>query len=41
MGKKWYFIGISIPVLVAGLISIAVHRGLTYGIDFEAVRWSR
>src|SRR5438105_8282538 len=35
MGKKWYFIGISIPVLVAGLISIAVHRGLTYGIDFR------
>src|SRR5437868_74116 len=35
MGKKWYFIGISIPVLVAGLISIAVHRGLVYGIDFR------
>lgn len=35
MGKKWYFIGLSIPLLVAGLISIAVHRGLVYGIDFR------
>src|SRR3989442_6714650 len=35
MGKKWYFIGLSIPLLIAGLISIAVHRGLVYGIDFR------
>src|SRR5690348_12008929 len=35
MGKKWYFIGISIPLLIAGLISMAVHDGLTYGIDFR------
>jgi preprotein translocase subunit SecF len=35
MGKKWYFIGLSIPLLVAGMISIAVHRGLNYGIDFR------
>jgi len=35
MGKKWYFIGVSIPLLVAGLISIAIHRGLVYGIDFR------
>ncbi len=35
MGKKWYFIGLSIPLLLAGLISIAVHRGLVYGIDFR------
>lgn len=35
MGKKLYFIGLSIPLLVAGLISIAVHRGLVYGIDFR------
>ena len=34
MGKKWYFIGLSIPLLVAGLISMAV-RGLVYGIDFR------
>lgn len=35
MGKKWYFIGLSIPLLLAGLISIAVHKGLVYGIDFR------
>lgn len=35
MGKKWYFIGLSLPLLVAGLVSIAVRRGLTYGIDFR------
>jgi preprotein translocase subunit SecF len=35
MGKKWYFIGLSIPLLLAGMISIAVHRGLNYGIDFR------
>ncbi len=35
MGKKWYFIGLSIPLLLAGLVSIAVHRGLAYGIDFR------
>jgi preprotein translocase subunit SecF len=35
MGKKWYFIGLSLPLLVAGLISIAVHHGLVYGIDFR------
>lgn len=35
MGKKWYFIGLSIPLLLAGMISIAMHRGLNYGIDFR------
>jgi preprotein translocase subunit SecF len=35
MGKKWYFIGLSIPLLIAGFVSMAVHRGLTYGIDFR------
>src|SRR5690242_6484797 len=35
MGKKWFFIGISIPLLLAGLTSMAVKRGLTYGIDFR------
>ena len=35
MGKKWYFIGLSIPLLLAGLISIAVRGGLVYGIDFR------
>jgi preprotein translocase subunit SecF len=35
MGKKWYFIALSLSLAVAGLISIAVHRGLVYGIDFR------
>src|SRR3989442_12212110 len=35
MGKKWYFIGLSIPVLLAGLVSMVVKRGLSYGIDFR------
>ncbi len=36
MGKKWYFISLSVVLLAAGLISIAVRRGLTYGIDFRS-----
>ena len=36
MGKKWYFIGASLALLVAGLISIAVHHGLVYGIEFRS-----
>src|SRR2546425_3263456 len=35
MGKKWYFIGLSIPLLLAGLVSMVVKRGLSYGIDFR------
>src|SRR5260370_18065821 len=35
MGKKWYFILLSIPLLLAGLISMTVKHGLTYGIDFR------
>jgi preprotein translocase subunit SecF len=36
MGRKWYFISVSLALLVAGLISIAVHRGLLYGIEFRS-----
>lgn len=35
MGKKWYFIGLSLALALAGLVSIAIHRGLAYGIDFR------
>ena len=35
MGKKWYFIGLTMVLLVAGMVSIALRRGLTYGIDFR------
>ncbi len=36
MGKKWYFISVSLALLAAGLISIAVHHGLVYGIEFRS-----
>lgn len=36
MGRKWYFISVSLALLVAGFISIAVHRGLVYGIEFRS-----
>ena len=36
MGKKWYFISVSLAVLVAGIISIIAHRGLVYGIEFRS-----
>jgi preprotein translocase subunit SecF len=36
MGKKWYFISLSLALLVAGLISIAAHHGLLYGIEFRS-----
>ena len=35
MGKKWYFIALSLALAAAGLISMAVHRGLAYGVDFR------
>lgn len=35
MGKKWYFISLSAVLLLAGTISVIVHRGLVYGIDFR------
>jgi preprotein translocase subunit SecF len=36
MGRKWYFISVSLVLLVAGFISVAVHRGLLYGIEFRS-----
>jgi preprotein translocase subunit SecF len=35
MGKKWYFIGLSLVLLAAGMAAIAYHHGLLYGIDFR------
>ncbi len=35
MGKKWYFITLSLLLALTGLISIAARRGLVYGIDFR------
>jgi preprotein translocase subunit SecF len=35
MGTKWYFIALSLALAAAGLISMAVKKGLAYGIDFR------
>ena len=35
MGKKWYFISLTLFLLVVGWVSIAVKGGLIYGIDFR------
>jgi preprotein translocase subunit SecF len=35
MGTKWYFISLSLALALAGIISMVVHRGLVYGIDFR------
>lgn len=35
LGKKWPFIGASLVLTVAGLISLAVKGGPRYGIDFR------
>jgi preprotein translocase subunit SecF len=34
LGKKWPFIGLSLVVTAAGLISLAMKGGPKYGIDF-------
>lgn len=36
MGKKWYFITGSLILLVAGMASVIIHRGLDYGIEFRS-----
>jgi preprotein translocase subunit SecF len=35
LGKKWPFIGASLVLTVAGLVSLAMHGGPRYGIDFK------
>lgn len=35
LGKKWLFISISLVLTAAGLISLVIHRGPAYGIDFK------
>jgi len=35
MGIKWYFIALSLALATIGLISMAVKKGLAYGIDFR------
>ena len=35
MGIKWYFIALSLALAATGLISMAVKKGLAYGIDIR------
>ena len=35
MEIKWYFISLSLALALTGIISMVVHRGLIYGIDFR------
>lgn len=35
LGKKWYFIAFSLIFSTAGVISLFVHRGPNWGIDFR------
>ena len=35
LSKKWLFIGLSLALTAAGLVSIAAKGGLKYGIDFR------
>ena len=35
LGKKWPFIIASLILTAAGLTSLAIHGGPTYGIDFK------
>jgi len=35
MSKKWYFIGLSLVLLAAGMVSVFSKGGLAYGIDFR------
>ena len=35
LGKKWPFIIASLVLTAAGLVSLAIHGGPNYGIDFK------
>jgi len=35
MGIKWYFISLSLLLALTGIVSMAIHHGLIYGIDFR------
>jgi preprotein translocase subunit SecF len=36
LGKKWYFIAFSLIFSIAGVISLIVHHGPNWGIDFRS-----
>ena len=35
MGIKWYFISLSLALALTGILSMVLHHGLVYGIDFR------
>jgi preprotein translocase subunit SecF len=35
MAIKWYFIALSLALALTGIVSMVVHRGLAYGLDFR------
>ena len=35
MGIKWYFISLSLALALTGIVSMIVHHGLVYGLDFR------
>src|SRR6201997_5191731 len=35
LGKKWFFIAFSLIFSVAGVVSLIVHHGPNWGIDFR------
>jgi len=45
LGKKWWFIGVSLVLTALGFVSIGMKGGLRYGIDFKGgalmtVKWA-
>src|SRR5579875_2859924 len=34
LGKKWYFLTVTMILFVVGMVSLAIHRGPDMGIDF-------
>ncbi|MGH9518482.1 MAG: hypothetical protein ACRD2D_02495, partial [Terriglobales bacterium] len=34
LGKKWYFLTLTMILFVVGMVSLAIHRGPDMGIDF-------
>src|SRR5258705_1495313 len=35
LGIKWYFIGLTLALVTAGMVSVVLKGGLAYGIDFR------
>ena len=45
LGQKWWFVLLSLALIIAGIASIVVHHGLFYSFDFHGgtqteIRWN-